>query len=89
MSKSRIDLQGCLWGVCVVIFFAGTEEVAGLDHSIGQWSKCSLKARNDEFGNRRRPTVIGHRGASYFPEHTLASYRLALELGADYLESDL
>jgi glycerophosphoryl diester phosphodiesterase len=34
--------------------------------------------------------VIGHRGASgYRPEHTLASYRLAIELGADYIEPDL
>jgi glycerophosphoryl diester phosphodiesterase len=34
--------------------------------------------------------VIGHRGASgYAPEHTLASYDRALELGADYLEQDL
>ena len=34
--------------------------------------------------------VIAHRGASaYAPEHTLASYRLALEQGADYVEQDL
>mmetsp|Transcript_12149 Transcript_12149/g.26589 ORF Transcript_12149/g.26589 Transcript_12149/m.26589 type:complete len:178 (-) Transcript_12149:1735-2268(-) len=38
----------------------------------------------------QRPLVIGHRGSSYnLPEHTLASYRLALELGADYIEPDL
>jgi glycerophosphoryl diester phosphodiesterase len=36
------------------------------------------------------PVVIGHRGApGYRPEHTLASYRLAIELGADYIEPDL
>ncbi|MFD5934397.1 glycerophosphodiester phosphodiesterase [Streptomyces sp. NPDC060333] len=36
------------------------------------------------------PTVIGHRGASgYRPEHTLGSYRLALDLGADVIEQDL
>jgi glycerophosphoryl diester phosphodiesterase len=36
------------------------------------------------------PLVIGHRGASgYRPEHTLASYRLAAELGADFIEPDL
>ncbi|MCP3757688.1 glycerophosphodiester phosphodiesterase [Streptomyces sp. TBY4] len=36
------------------------------------------------------PTVIGHRGASgYRPEHTLASYQLALDLGADVVEQDL
>jgi glycerophosphoryl diester phosphodiesterase len=33
---------------------------------------------------------IGHRGASgYAPEHTIVSYDLALELGADYIEQDL
>ena len=37
-----------------------------------------------------RPLVIGHRGAAgYLPEHTLASYALAIELGADYIEPDL
>ena len=36
------------------------------------------------------PLVIGHRGASGFlPEHTLESYRLAIKLGADYIEPDL
>ena len=36
------------------------------------------------------PLVIGHRGASgYRPEHTLESYRLAAEMGADYIEPDL
>lgn len=34
--------------------------------------------------------VIGHRGASgYAPEHTFASYDLALEMGADFIEQDL
>ena len=36
------------------------------------------------------PIVIAHRGASgYRPEHTLAAYRLAIALGADYIEPDL
>lgn len=36
------------------------------------------------------PIVIGHRGApGYRPEHTLASYRLAIAMGADYVEPDL
>ena len=36
------------------------------------------------------PLVIAHRGASgYRPEHTLASYRLAIRMGADYIEPDL
>jgi glycerophosphoryl diester phosphodiesterase len=36
------------------------------------------------------PLVVGHRGASgYRPEHTLASYRLAVRQGADVIEPDL
>jgi glycerophosphoryl diester phosphodiesterase len=36
------------------------------------------------------PVVIAHRGASgERPEHTLASYRLAIEQGADFIEPDL
>lgn len=36
------------------------------------------------------PLVIGHRGASGLrPEHTLASYQLAIEQGADFIEPDL
>jgi glycerophosphoryl diester phosphodiesterase len=36
------------------------------------------------------PIVIGHRGASgYRPEHTLESYALAIEQGADFIEPDL
>ncbi|MEU3314641.1 glycerophosphodiester phosphodiesterase [Streptomyces sp. NPDC006662] len=36
------------------------------------------------------PLVIGHRGSSgYRPEHTLGSYQLALDLGADVVEQDL
>jgi glycerophosphoryl diester phosphodiesterase len=56
----------------------------------------SLDARS-AIGERRRqrpqasePVVIGHRGAAgYRPEHTLASYQLAIDLGADYVEPDL
>ncbi|VEU43351.1 unnamed protein product [Pseudo-nitzschia multistriata] len=34
--------------------------------------------------------VVAHRGASaHLPEHSLEAYRLALELGADYIEPDL
>jgi glycerophosphoryl diester phosphodiesterase len=36
------------------------------------------------------PIVIGHRGASgERPEHTLASYELAIDEGADFIEPDL
>lgn len=37
-----------------------------------------------------RPLIIGHRGASGLrPEHTLASYELAIEQGADFIEPDV
>ena len=37
-----------------------------------------------------RPIVIAHRGASgYLPEETMAAYRLALRMGADFIEPDL
>ena len=36
------------------------------------------------------PLVTGHRGApGYLPDHTLEGYKLAIELGADYIEPDL
>jgi glycerophosphoryl diester phosphodiesterase len=38
----------------------------------------------------RRKWLIAHRGASaYAPEHTIESYRLAIEQGADFIEPDL
>jgi len=44
----------------------------------------------DAGGARSTPIVIGHRGASgYVPEHTLTSYFIAIQDGADYIEPDL
>jgi glycerophosphoryl diester phosphodiesterase len=50
------------------------------------------KGKKKRIASKREnsPLVIGHRGASGFvPEHTLQSYRLAIKLGADYIEPDL
>ncbi len=56
-----------------------TPAVADNSTRAGGWSQ-----------EKSRPLVIGHRGASgYLPEHTLESYALAIELGADYIEPDL
>lgn len=45
-----------------------------------QAAKASLK----------KPLIIGHRGAcGHRPEHTLDSYELAIDLGADFVEPDL
>lgn len=47
-------------------------------------------AHRDRPAEKAEPIVIGHRGASgYVPEHTLASYWLAIEQGADFVEPDL
>ncbi|RDJ21534.1 glycerophosphodiester phosphodiesterase [Bosea caraganae] len=37
-----------------------------------------------------KPLVVGHRGAAgYRPDHTLESYKLAIEMGVDFIEPDL
>ena len=46
--------------------------------------------QNDRMASLSAPIVIGHRGASgERPEHTLASYELAIDEGADFIEPDL
>jgi glycerophosphoryl diester phosphodiesterase len=67
--------------LAAALLLGGLTQVAGA---------TATEERADRPGGRRLPLVIGHRGASgYRPEHTLASYRLAIELGADYIEPDL
>lgn len=56
---------------------------------------AEMPAVTDRTPDRHAPDrhgliVIGHRGASgYRPEHTLESYRLAIRMGADFIEPDL
>lgn len=51
---------------------------------------ASTLSIDDFVSTAPRPLIIGHRGASGSrPEHTLASYALAIQLGADYIEPDL
>jgi glycerophosphoryl diester phosphodiesterase len=50
---------------------------------------CADMPRHDH-SSSAVPVVIGHRGAAgYRPEHTLAGYKLAIEMGVDYIEPDL
>jgi glycerophosphoryl diester phosphodiesterase len=64
--------------VVAAIALAATVGASG-----GSSSKPKLK-RHEQL------LVIGHRGASgYRPEHTLAAYKLAIDMGADYIEPDL
>jgi glycerophosphoryl diester phosphodiesterase len=49
-----------------------------------------LKTNEFKTLDKKPPIVIGHRGASGDrPEHTLASYKLAVASGADFIEPDL
>lgn len=48
------------------------------------------KTPTDKGRHHQAITVFGHRGApGYRPEHTLEGYKLAIKLGADYIEPDL
>lgn len=68
-------------------------------HSRYNNGQCPLKVPKElstkvpiELSATRRPglTTIAHRGSSFsLPEHSIPAYRLALELGADYIEPDL
>ena len=50
----------------------------------------SAQGAGQSVGHEDDVIVIGHRGGSaYRPEHTLASYELAIKMGADYIEPDL
>ena len=58
----------------------------GQAHAANQSSPVALAATH----GIPHPAVIAHRGASFdAPESTAASYKLARDLGADYLEMDL
>ncbi|KAL4085811.1 hypothetical protein PRIC1_014820 [Phytophthora ramorum] len=38
----------------------------------------------------KHPTIVGHRGApGYLPDHTIAGYTLAIQVGVDVIEPDL
>ena len=53
-------------------------------------SPSQVSASRETAGLTAAVVNVGHRGASgHAPEHTTASYDLALELGADYIEQDL
>jgi glycerophosphoryl diester phosphodiesterase len=48
------------------------------------------EAESSRLDHGRGPIVIGHRGAAGLrPEHTLASYQLAINQGADFIEPDV
>lgn len=75
-------LAGAMLAVTVIPALAASSAAAP-EHSSEAAGQAAAKSRSG-------PIVIGHRGASgYRPEHTLASYELAIRMGADYIEPDL
>lgn len=53
-------------------------------------SSCLTNNKNQRLEKMNKPIIIAHRGASgYRPEHTLASYELAIEQNCDFIEPDL
>jgi glycerophosphoryl diester phosphodiesterase len=53
-------------------------------------SCATLESQAMPSNSEATPIIIAHRGASgERPEHTIASYTLAIEQGADYIEPDL
>ncbi|XP_052737170.1 glycerophosphodiester phosphodiesterase, periplasmic-like [Bicyclus anynana] len=72
-------MDGRLFVICVC-FILNVSNVA-----TKQTTKSNRRGADD-----CKPTVVAHRGASgYVSEHTLGSYALAIDMGADYVEPDL
>ncbi len=64
----------------------------GLAACNGMWEKDGMSQQPSPYPtlDGAPPLIIAHRGASgERPEHTLAAYALAIEMGADYIEPDL
>lgn len=82
-------------GVVCAIFSTALTIIDGLHLDVGQCpllvpSSIATKIPSQLAKKRPNFITIAHRGASYsLPEHTIPAYRLALELGADYIEPDL
>jgi len=73
---SKAPVAGAL-GLCVMLALAGAQP-----------QNVSLSGISTLHGEL--PLVIGHRGApGHRPEHTIASYELAIDYGADFIEPDL
>jgi len=65
-----------------------------MQHRLWTWGvglvACVLAFTMTGHAQYSKKTVVAHRGASgYAPEHTMASYQLAIEMGADFVEQDL
>jgi glycerophosphoryl diester phosphodiesterase len=83
LRTARLGARPALALTLATAFVAGTAAPATA-------APAALRVGPTWSGKPSTPDVIAHRGASgYRPEHTLASYQLAIEQGADFVEPDL
>ncbi|APE20545.1 MULTISPECIES: glycerophosphodiester phosphodiesterase [Streptomyces] len=92
-GERRIPARRTVLGAAgATVLGASTALAAGTGAAQAAESRTAGAAHGHGRGYRSLPvpTVIAHRGASgYRPEHTLGSYRHALDLGAHVIEQDL
>ncbi|WP_421683304.1 glycerophosphodiester phosphodiesterase [Stutzerimonas urumqiensis] len=92
MSRLRSPLRQPMIGTLIACLLTPlAAQAAGPNDSVREaidWAERRAPGFNGK--PDAKPLVIAHRGASgYVPEHTLASYALAILQGADYVEPDL
>lgn len=80
-----MKIQINVWSVFLIFMSVTSGLLADLNSKVPEMTR--KYEMDSEFCS---PLIIAHRGASgYVPEHTLASYALAILMGADYIEPDL
>ena len=83
--QGKLTMKHIKFGSSVVTLAALTGLVACSNMSMG----TSVTSKYPTLDGAM-PLVIAHRGASgYLPEHTLAAYKKAIDMGADFIEPDL
>lgn len=88
MSHTRTTLVAAAAGLLSAATLA-VPAVSGAVHP-SRATALSVGTSDNAYDDVKTPVIFGHRGAAgYRPEHTLASYDLAIRLGADVIEPDL
>ena len=90
LSKLDATLWDPNWNDTMLNYRLVLAVILTLTQSSGLRAGESDMIQNNSTLSKSAPIVIAHRGASgYRPEHTLSSYQLAIEQGADFIEPDL
>jgi len=73
-------MKTTLLSATMLAWLAGAPAVS--QHAVAQPAAPTLSGQ--------KALIVAHRGASgYLPEHTIEGYKLAIEMGADFIEPDL